>query len=209
MQAAKGGLFDEKDYTEDLTPTLHPMAQVINSHLKKEHTFPERELVALRIAEEANARGISFQMDKSDNMKLYCCGPDSFLVYATNSHYGWTVTRCNMLNESVEHLVGSPISIPYNVTPSIPRSPYKAAMIVPLIASTIAETPMAWNKILWQILEPYGKPYCFTETINQGARTDARKLIFGDANQNVGYVHFVEEDLQKAGHYVELSFTTR
>ena len=150
-------MFDEKDYTEDLTPTLHPMAQVINSHLKKGHTFPERELVALPIAEEANARGISFQTDKSDDMKLYCHGPDSFLVYATNSNYGWTGTRCNMLEESVEHLVGSPISIPRNVTPSIPRSPYKAAMIVPLIASTIAETPMASNKVLWQILKLYGK----------------------------------------------------
>ena len=38
---------------------------------------------------------------------------------------------------------------------------------------------------------------------------DARKLIFGNADQNVGYAHFVKEDLQKAGHYVELSFTTR
>jgi hypothetical protein len=62
----------------DLTPTLCPMAQVINSHLKKGHTFPERELVALRITEEANTRGISFQTDKSDDMKLYCHGPDSF-----------------------------------------------------------------------------------------------------------------------------------
>jgi hypothetical protein len=60
LQAAKGGLFDEKDYTGDLTPMLHQMAQGINSHLKKGHTFPESELVTLRIPEEANARGILF-----------------------------------------------------------------------------------------------------------------------------------------------------
>ena len=88
------------------------------------------------------------------------------------------------------------------------RSPYKAATIVPIIASTIATTPMALNKVLWQILELYGKPYCFTEATIQGTRTGAHKLIFGDADQNVGYAHFVKEDLQKAGHYVELSFTT-
>ena len=35
------------------------------------------------------------------------------------------------------------------------------------------------------------------------------KLIFGDADNNVGYVFFVKEDLKKAGHYVELSFTTQ
>lgn len=81
------------------------------------------------------------------------------------------------------------------MTPSIPQSPNKAVMIKLLIASTIAETPMALNQVLWQILEPYGKPYCFTDAIIQGARTDACKLIFGDADQNVGYVHFFKEDL--------------
>jgi hypothetical protein len=81
-------------------------------------------------------------------------------------------------------------------------------MVVPLIAKTIAETPMASNKALQQVLEPFGKPYCFTEAIIQGARTEAHNLIFGDADDNVGYVFFVKEDLKKAGRYVELSFTT-
>ncbi len=54
-----------------------------------------------------------------------------------------------------------------------------------------------------------GKQYCFTEAIIQSARTETGKLIFGDADDNVGYVFFVKEDLEKAGHYVELSFTTR
>jgi hypothetical protein len=75
-------------------------------------------------------------------------------------------------------------------------------MVVPLIAKTIAETPMALNKVLWQVLKLFGKPYCFTEAIIQGARTKAHKLIFGDADKNVGYVFFVKEDLEKAGHYV-------
>ncbi len=82
-------------------------------------------------------------------------------------------------------------------------------MVVPLIAKTIAETPMALDTVLCQVLEPFGKQYCFTEAIIQGARTEARKLIFGDADHNVGYVFFVKEDLKKAGHYVELSFATR
>ena len=70
LQAAKGGLFDDKDYTGDVTPTLRLMAQVINSHLKKGHTFPDPKLIALCIAEEANCWGISFQTDKSNNLKL-------------------------------------------------------------------------------------------------------------------------------------------
>ena len=78
LQAAKGGLFDNKDYMGDVTPTLCLMAQLINSHLKMGHTFPDRKLIALRIMEEANSRGISFQTDKSNDLKLYCRGPDSF-----------------------------------------------------------------------------------------------------------------------------------
>ena len=61
---------------------------------------------------------------------------------------------------------------------------------------------MALNKFLWQVLQPFGKPYCFTEAIIQGVRMEAHKLIFGDAGKNVGYVFFVKEDLKKAGHYV-------
>ena len=34
-------------------------------------------------------------------------------------------------------------------------------------------------------------------------------MIFGDPDDNVGYVFFVKEDLEKARHNVELSFTTR
>jgi hypothetical protein len=181
----KGELFDKKDYTGDVTPTLHSMAQVINYHLKLGHTFPDRDLVVLRIAEEANYRGISFQTEKSDELKLYCRGLDGFLVYATNSNYGWTVTRCSVLERS-DNAVGSPISIPHNVPRTISWSPYKVAMVVPLIAKTIAETPMASNKVLRQLLEPFGKQYCFIEAIIQGARSEAGKLIFGDADNNVG-----------------------
>ncbi len=130
------------------------------------------------------------------------------MVYATNSNYGCTVTRCSVLERSDDG-VGSPISIPHNVPRTISRSPYKVAMVVPLIAKTIAETPMASNKVLRQVLKPFGKQYCFTEAIIQGARTEASKLIFGDADDNVGYVFFVKIDLEKAGHYVELSFATR
>jgi hypothetical protein len=72
----------------------------------------------------------------------------------------------------------------------------------------IADTPMASNKVLQQILEPYGKPYCFTDGIIEGARTETRKLIFDDTDKIVGYAYFVKEELQKIGHQVMLSFTT-
>ncbi len=124
---------------------------------------------------------------------MYCHGPESFLVYATNSDTsGWAITRCQVDEEGgKQHVVGSTTVPPENT--KMPRSPYKAVMIVPLIAKTFAEMPMASNKVLHQILEPCGKQYCFTEAIIQvqGARTEARKLIFGDADENGVYAHFV------------------
>jgi hypothetical protein len=80
LRAAKGGSFDDKDYMRDVTSTFCPMAQVINFHLKKGHTFPDCDLIVSRIVEEANCRGISFQMDKSDKLKLYCRGHNFFGV---------------------------------------------------------------------------------------------------------------------------------
>ena len=55
-------------------------------------------------------------------------------------------------------------------------SPHKVSYLIPLIAKTIAETPMASSKVLCQILKPYGRAYCFTDAIIQGARTEAQKL---------------------------------
>jgi hypothetical protein len=85
----------------------------------------------------------------------------------------------------------------------------KSYNVVPLIASTIAETPLVSNKVLCQILEPYGKPYCFTDAVLQKARVTARRLISGNPDENDGYAPFLKEDLEKSGHHVILSFTTR
>jgi hypothetical protein len=82
-------------------------------------------------------------------------------------------------------------------------------MIVPLIATTIAETPMVSNKFLRNILEPYGKAYCFTVNILQNSRTKARKLIFVVPKKNVGYASFLKDELEKLGHFVSLSFTNQ
>jgi hypothetical protein len=82
-------------------------------------------------------------------------------------------------------------------------------MIVPLIATTIAKTPMAPNKVLRKILKPYGKAYCFTDNILQSSQTKARKLIFGVPLENVGYASFLKDKLEKLGHFVLLFFTNR
>ena len=85
------------------------------------------------------------------------------------------------------------------------RYPFTACNVVPLIVLTIAKTPMASNKVLHQILEPYGKPYCcFMDVILQKARVTARRLIFCNPEENVSCAHFLKEDLEKSGCIMSL-----
>ncbi len=136
-------------------------------------------------------------------MRLICKGEGSFFVHASNSDIRWSITKCEVLVEQGDQPVRG-----FTTSTTLPRLPYKVSYILPLIAKMIAETPMASIKVLRQILEPYGRAYCFTDAIIQGTRTEARKLIFGDADDNIVYAHFVKEDLEKAGNHVKLSFTT-
>jgi len=180
------------------------MTLVILAHLKLGQTFPESSLVKLRITEEANHWGIYFSVHKSNEMRLKCKGKGSFFVHASNLDIGWSITKCEVLVEQGDQPVPG-----FTTSTTLSRLPYKVSYIIPLITKTIAETPMASNKVVHQILEPYGRAYCFADAIIQGAKTEARKLIFGDIDNNIAYTHFVKEDLEKAGRHVELSFTTR
>jgi len=197
LRGNKGSSFDELDYTGDLTPTLHPMMLVILARLKLGQTFPESSLVKLGIAEEANHRGIYFSVHKSDEMRLICKGEGPFFVHASISDIGWSITECEVLVEQGDQPVGGLTTSTTLSLQGFLHSP-----------NHCKNDCLASNKVLCQILERYGRAYCFTDASIQGARTEARKLIFGDADDNIAYVHFMKEDLEEAGHHVELSFTT-
>ena len=77
------------------------------------------------------------------------------MVYANNSIAdGCKIAKCNVrVEENLDMLNDESTT-----TPEKPvlekRSPYKAAWIVPLIASTIADTPMASAQVLQSLLAP-------------------------------------------------------
>ena len=152
LRRNKSSSFNELDYTGDLTPTLRPMTLVLSARLQVHQTFPESSLIKLRVAEEANLRGVYFSVHKSDETRLICKGEGSFFVQASNSDMGWSITKCKVLVEQGDQPVQE-----ITTSTSLPRSPYKMSFILPLITKTIAETPMASNKVLHQVLEPYGR----------------------------------------------------
>jgi hypothetical protein len=59
------------------------------------------------------------------------------------------------------------------------------------------------------LLAPYGHRFCFSNAIIQNARAEARRVIFGDPNNNVAYATFVQEELKREGHHVVFDFKSR
>ncbi len=150
-------------FTGNLLPMLRTMDQVHREQFFIGITFPNQEFILLRVAEEANLCQLYFLTVKSDSAKLLCRGKDGFLVYTNNSVAdGWKIMKCNVhVEENLDMLNDESTT-----TPEKPvlekRSPYKAAWIVPLIASTIADTPMASAQVLQSLLAPHGHRYCFS-----------------------------------------------
>jgi hypothetical protein len=140
---------------------------------------------------------------KSDDRQLYCVGPGFKISASHTVKNGWIVTRCEVCE--TESAGATQPNVPQHSS----RSPYRTNMIAPLIATTIAKMPMVTNKLLRMILEPFGKAYCFTDNILQNAQAEARKLIFGVPEENVGYTTSIKDELEKLGHFVTLSFTNR
>jgi hypothetical protein len=165
--------------------------------------FPDWDVVLLRISKEVSFCGIHYTVKKDNNRQLHCTGP-GFLIYASHSvRKGWLVTRCETCDTE------SAIDMQPNTNQHGSHSPFRTNMIIPLIATTIAKTPMALNKVLRMTLEPYRIAYCFTDIILQSSQTKVRKLIFGVPLENVGCTSFLKDELEKLGHFVSLSFTNQ
>jgi hypothetical protein len=73
-----------EQYTGCLHPTLQTMAEVEKSRLQVGHTFPDKDLLKLRVAKEANCHGIHFYIlcSKVHQYKAY---GERFTVEANNN----------------------------------------------------------------------------------------------------------------------------
>ncbi len=82
----------KRDFTGNLSPVLRLMSDVQLHRLNARDTFPDKETVRLRIAEEANLRGICIFTICSDQQVMEVIG-DSFYVKVNNTDgRGWVVT---------------------------------------------------------------------------------------------------------------------
>ena len=156
-------------YTGNNSSVLRTMTEVELAHLEVGHSFSDKDVLILQIAEEANLRGIKIRIVRSDNSNIHKTG-DSFNVCATFLELkGWVVAQCDIANNKEVRDSDNEVKI---VTK--PRSPFGYKMIATLIKTTIATKSYSSNQSLRQLLSMFGKEYAMTDNLIQQARTYAK-----------------------------------
>ena len=146
-------------YTGDNFHTIPTMEEVHKSPLLFAQTFENKDILSMRIAEEANLRIISTTTDRSDDTRLVVLGKGFKVVGSFSEIRGWMVTQLKMENESlVKHTLTSK-----------PLSPFTSQWLATLIHGIIKNTPTVTNKILLEYLSAYGRPYAITTSLLQQA----------------------------------------
>jgi hypothetical protein len=197
--------FDPEEFSGCLTLGLRTMVEVQNCRLEVNHTFPDKEILVLRVAEEANLQGINFVCSRSDLRDFKCTGPRFCVIARHTERQGWFVSVANI--RECDEFGGDVVGV--DAIPEKLTSPFRTKWSVPLILSIIIDSPAISNKDLRHALLAYGKEHSLTDSILQEARSDAKAQLFGIAAENVQYAEGMKLELEKDGHIVELMYTNR
>jgi len=189
--------FNPEEFSGCLTLGLCTMLDVQNCRLEVNHTFPNKEILVLRVAEEANLRGINFVCSQ---INFKCTGPRLCVIACHTEHQGWFVSIANI--RECDEFGGDVTDV--DAIPEKLTSPFWSKWIVPLILSIIIDSPAISNKDLRHALSAYGKEHSLTNSILQEARSDTKAQLFGIAADNVQYEEGIKLELEKDGHIVKL-----
>jgi len=196
----------------DQSEQLRPMTEVENNRLIEGQIFQSKEILQLRIGEEANLRGICIRVVRSDNANLTVAGLNFYVHASVLENSGWHVRQA-ICRESDDHLK---IPLKDIVDPEIVaakkgylRIPIRARFVVSIIRDAVAENPGITYQSIRDIMKPYAKEYTLTESIIQDARDLAKIELFGLADDNVKYAKGVMDELRAMGHEVEMFFSDR
>jgi hypothetical protein len=205
------------EYSGVLYESLRLMTDVEMSPILVGHTFPTKEVLLIRIAEEANFCGCQIAIQRSDNFKVHAHGMDgsSFSIQATcSTSSGWKAT--SRLTREVANADDNNIAQGGDADQACAnndeafdenhdgdeegdadsskkgiqdRTALKERWLVPLVLREIAEKPNMSNADMRNVLSDYIKPRFITSAILQNARSVAREQIFGDPAHNVFFAN--------------------
>ncbi len=91
LKAKKSTTKGGSDLSGDQTEQLRPISKVEKARLSVGDTFQSNDVVKLRIAEEANLRGILMRVQQSDVMNLTVVGLHFYIHATIFEHVGWCI----------------------------------------------------------------------------------------------------------------------
>ena len=216
-------------FTGDVSPVMRTMVQVSTEPLQVGHNFPTRDIMLLRVLEEANLYGVYVTISRSDSLQFLASGNNFLVTGVWGIRKGWNITNAEYPSSSREiplqahdsnmkedDLVeGNPDdgeeSADDDPTPKSRKlarrhhtTPIRSVILIPIVRDAVAQRPNLSNKDMMQLLKLYVKPLFLTRALLQNTRAQARFEIFGNPNDNVKCVHLLKETLSKLGHQVQL-----
>jgi hypothetical protein len=85
-------------YTGCISQKFRPMVEVADAPLLEGHTFPDKEIILMRIVEEANLYGVRIKIIWSDGLQVNARGvngdPFHVVAYYGTTAFKWKVTKC-------------------------------------------------------------------------------------------------------------------
>ncbi len=222
----------EIEYSGVVDARLRLMSDVEVTPLLKGHTFPTKDILLIRIAEEANFCGCQIAIVQSNNYQVYVrgCAGSLFQVKASCSiKLGWKLTTIK--TRAVTKANDDPTDeIVYDVEEKVADedkasleeddadgkvkavcqcTPIKSHWIVPLLLSEIVEKPNMSNAEMKHVVSAYVKEMFITSSLLQNARTMARDEIFGDPSTNVFFANGLVKKMKKCGVDVKVLMKDR
>jgi hypothetical protein len=215
----------DQTYTGVLNDRLRTMTDVESSPLMLDHTFPTKEVLLLRITEEANLSGCHVSSKRSDDYRVQVLGSSysSFKIKAVySSTFGWKIIKCETRHELLSqeettaldggveeiHNYGSDVLGDDNgcadedTHNNCARTPIKLRWILPFINVEMGEMPNMSNREMKNLTAAYVKDKFMTLSLLQNAKTFARKIIFGDPSTNAFFANALVDKMKDGGHDV-------
>ncbi len=85
--------YEPESFSGCLALVLQPMTDFQNGRLEVHHIFPDKEILSMRVAEEANLRGVNLFCARSD-LRDYMCTGSRFYVKAHHTEQNGYCLRC-------------------------------------------------------------------------------------------------------------------
>ncbi len=164
-------------FTGEQNESLRTMNEVEKSGLIDNQPFKLKDVLQLRISEEANLRVINTITIQSDHTNVTVIGVYFYVNARFSEKVGWTVHTA-ICREGDDILKILPKD-KYNAAIEKDRkhtlcTPIKSKYVVPFIQAAVGDSPGITYQVMRDIMKPYAKDYALTDSVLQEAWDNAK-----------------------------------